>query len=573
MLIRAEIPIEDTQSGIIQADTSPESPSSAAASEAKAKPDAVRYHRLQPKGGVGKTTIAVNVAALLQVRKNQQVLLVDCDTVTGHVASSLGMESTRTVADAWTEDLNAGGAESFAEIAAVHQNGVSVLVMAESPLHTEILDPKRVAEAITTACRVYDWVVVDMHPDYGPLNQVIFERADKIIVPVTPDVPAIRAAVQFREVAVELEIRERLAMVVNRANSGVSVATWSGPLDAGPGRGSVAGMLFVRAANEGRSAVERFPKEKVIEDIETLCDRLMATRDSGARSPARASWDLQRRAQHEPVDAGLVEGPESRPVGRRIPWASSAGTPAPPLSRYSTASGGGLASRAVTWVRTMRCGCGISMPFSWNAASSRLRSSPPTAHCSEARTVPKILSVMPDSPSADTRSTPGASRMRGPIRDRRPAPALLRSRRRSPFDVRAVDDLDVLIHPSEDTGEIRCHRDLTVGHGVNGPVLVPKRGPAKGEVLDLTRHSGDADDVAPGVLVLDQDEGAVEVVTDQGLRAQPMAMPAMPRPAIAGPMSSRKASSRIIRPAMTTTKKRMTLTARVSMVSWRFFSS
>ena len=236
-----------------------------------------------PKGGVGKTTIAVNVASLLQIRKGQRVLLVDCDTVTGHVASSLGLENTRTVADAWTEELDSGVAESFAEIAAKHQNGLSVLAMAESPLHTEILEPKRVAEAITTACGVYDWVIVDMHPDYGPLNQVIFERADKIIVPVTPDVPAIRAAVQFREVAVELEIRERLAMVVNRANSGVSVADMERTVGM-PALAEVrsAGMLFVRAANEGRSAVERFPKEKVIDDIETLCDRMMATKESGA---------------------------------------------------------------------------------------------------------------------------------------------------------------------------------------------------------------------------------------------------------------------------------------------------
>jgi pilus assembly protein CpaE len=277
MLIRAEVIVDaaPTQGSIIETESQVESSSDA--------------HRGQivivfnPKGGVGKTTIAVNVAAMLQVRKGQRVLLVDCDTVTGHVASSLGMENVRTVADAWTEDLNTGVAEPFADIASTHQNGVAVLVMAESPLHTEILDPRRVAEAITTACRVYDWVIVDMHPDYGPLNQVIFERADKIIVPVTPDVPAIRAAVQLREVAVELEIRDRLAMVVNRANSGVSVADMERTVGM-PALAEVrsAGMLFVRAANEGRSAVERFPKEKVIEDIEVLCDRMMATRQSGA---------------------------------------------------------------------------------------------------------------------------------------------------------------------------------------------------------------------------------------------------------------------------------------------------
>jgi pilus assembly protein CpaE len=275
MLIRAEIPIEETESGIMRSE-SPTEPSG----------DLQRGQIVivfNPKGGVGKTTIAVNVAALLQIRKGQQVLLVDCDTVTGHIASSLGMENVRTVADVCTEDLNTGVAESFAEIAARHENGVSVLVMAESPLHSEILEPKRVAEAITTACRVYDWVIVDMHPDYGPLNQVIFERADRIIVPVTPDVPAIRAAVQLREVAVELQIGERLAMVVNRANSGVSVADMERAVGM-PALAEIrsAGMTFVRAANEGHSAVERFPKEKVIDDIETLCDRMMATRGFGA---------------------------------------------------------------------------------------------------------------------------------------------------------------------------------------------------------------------------------------------------------------------------------------------------
>lgn len=282
MLIRAEVPLEDTDTSII-------APAPGVAAGVALTPvQDVETERGQivivfnPKGGVGKTTIAVNTAALLSVRKGQRVLLVDCDTVTGHVASSLGMENVRTVADAWTEDLSSGASEPFSEIAAPHINGVSVLVMAESPLHTEILDPHRVAEAITEACRIYDYVIVDMHPDYGPLNQVIFERADKIIVPVTPDVPAIRAAVQFREVAVELEIRDRLSMVVNRANSGVSVADMERTVGM-PALAEIrsAGMLFVRAANEGRSAVERFPREKVIEDIETLCNRLMANKEKG----------------------------------------------------------------------------------------------------------------------------------------------------------------------------------------------------------------------------------------------------------------------------------------------------
>ena len=245
-----------------------------------------------PKGGVGKTTMAVNLAAALQVRHAQKVLLIDCDVVTGHIASSLGMENVRTVADAWSEDSSLG-VEAFGGIAAIHPNGVSVVVLADSPLHTEVLEPQRVADAITASTRAYDFVVVDLHPDYGPLNQIIFQRADRILVPVTPDVPAIRAAVQLREVAVELGIRERLAMVVNRANSGVSVPD----MERTVGMQALAevrsaGMLFVRAANEGRSAVERFPREKVTEDLDTLATRLLSGEAPGAAKTGNSFLSL-----------------------------------------------------------------------------------------------------------------------------------------------------------------------------------------------------------------------------------------------------------------------------------------
>jgi MinD-like ATPase involved in chromosome partitioning or flagellar assembly len=304
MLIRVEnVPAEAGAGPIIDPDLDDPALNVSDAVSADRKPGKIIIV-FNPKGGVGKTTISINLGAALQLRKNQRVLLVDCDTTTGHVSQSLGMENPRTLARAWRDAQTSGEEQTIDQIASVHSSGLSVLALASSPLHTEILEPTRVVNLIVTARQKYDWIVLDMHPDYGPLNQALFRQADRILVPVTPDVPCIRAAVQFREVAVELNIRDRLTVVINRSNSGVAASDVQRVVAVTAlARVRSAGMIFVRASDEGKSAVERFPDSKVVGDIDTLAERLI----SGAQAEDDQSTGFPSRDRIRGSFKGLFD--------------------------------------------------------------------------------------------------------------------------------------------------------------------------------------------------------------------------------------------------------------------------
>jgi len=242
-----------------------------------------------PKGGVGKTMIALNLASAL-VAKGQRVLLLDADTVTGHVPTSLGMDGVPTVVDAWRDEIEGGPVQTFDEIASMHTSGLRILPLTSSPMTTDLLEPQRVAGAIAVARRNVDYVVIDAHPSYSPLNRAILERSDRILVPVTPDLPAIRALTQLRDVARDLGMVEKLLLVVNRAASGISVADIETSVGL-PAYAQIrsAGMLLVRANNEGHTLFEVGPREKITQDFISLADRLLGNPET---EPAKTQLRL-----------------------------------------------------------------------------------------------------------------------------------------------------------------------------------------------------------------------------------------------------------------------------------------
>jgi pilus assembly protein CpaE len=279
MAIRAQVPTGESNDAVL----------SGGGVEAAWTPAAPVFAVFNPKGGVGKTTIATNLAAVLQIRKHMQVLLIDADTVTGHVGLSLGLANGRSAADSWIDEEAGYPHESLLDLATVHSSGIKVVALSTNPLSHPTLKPDRVADAISEARHAVDAIVVDMHPSYSEVNLAVFSIADRIIVPVTPDLPAMRAAIQLKEVATEIGVRDRLAMIVNRANSGVTVADMEATVGL-PAMAQIrsAGLHFVWSSNAGKTLIEKFPKQAVAHDFEHLADRLLSTQ------PASAAQDRAR---------------------------------------------------------------------------------------------------------------------------------------------------------------------------------------------------------------------------------------------------------------------------------------
>jgi pilus assembly protein CpaE len=254
--------------------------------DAEWAPQAPIFAIFNPKGGVGKTTIATNLATALQLRKGRQVLLVDADTVTGHVMLSLGLPVGRSVADGWIDEVDGDAREPILSLASTHSSGVRVAALTSNPLTLPNLDPERVVDTLLQARTGIDSIIVDLHPSYSDVNLAIFAVADRILVPVTPDLPAIRAAVQIVEVATQLGVRDRLLLVVNRAKSGVSVAdieTTTGMRAFAEIRS--AGLHLVWAANAGKTLIDKYPREKVTDDFDRLAERLLLV--TGQAEPLR----------------------------------------------------------------------------------------------------------------------------------------------------------------------------------------------------------------------------------------------------------------------------------------------
>ncbi len=146
-----------------------------------------------PKGGVGTTTIATNIAIAAAARRADRVVLVDLDLQFGGVSTHLNLEPKQTLADVIRDEAALREPELLRTYAMRHDTGLHVLAAPMTPEMAEQITPDHVAHLIGTLLEGYDAVVVDAGSVLDERTLTLFEAAETIVLPVYPEMIALKA--------------------------------------------------------------------------------------------------------------------------------------------------------------------------------------------------------------------------------------------------------------------------------------------------------------------------------------------------------------------------------------------
>ncbi len=146
-----------------------------------------------PKGGVGTTTIATNVAIAKVQGRPDKVVLVDLSLQFGGVASQLNLEPKHTLADVVRDETAMREPEITRTYAVRHDSGLHVFAAPGTPEGAELVEPAHVEQILRNLLEWYDFVIIDAGSVVDERSLTALEAAESVVLPVSPEISSLRA--------------------------------------------------------------------------------------------------------------------------------------------------------------------------------------------------------------------------------------------------------------------------------------------------------------------------------------------------------------------------------------------
>jgi pilus assembly protein CpaE len=176
-----------------------------------------------PKGGVGRTTIAVNLAVAAH-DLGKRVVLVDGSLQFGDVGVMLNLNPKHKSISDLVPEMSGGDPESLDTALVSHGSGIKVLLAPPSPETAELIAPHYVRSVLEKLRDDYDLVVVDSWPWFNETTLGILDVSDVILAVLTLEITNIKNIRLFLEVSQQLGYEEgKVKLVLNRADSALGI--------------------------------------------------------------------------------------------------------------------------------------------------------------------------------------------------------------------------------------------------------------------------------------------------------------------------------------------------------------
>ena len=227
-----------------------------------------------PKGGVGTSTVAVNIAMAAAQLKPDRVVIVDLDLQFGQVATHLNVQPRQTLTDVIRDEAAQREAELLRTYATRHDSGLHVLSAPAGPEQAALVTADHVDRILTTLLETYDQVVIDTGSWLDERTMKAFEHAETVIFVVNPEIAALKAVTALVEYLNEAgTVASKTTFVLNNTfgreilklrDVEQALGTRVGadlPYDA---------FLYLKAVNEGVPIVQGAPRSPAAERLVKL---------------------------------------------------------------------------------------------------------------------------------------------------------------------------------------------------------------------------------------------------------------------------------------------------------------
>ena len=234
---------------------------------------------VSPKGGVGKTTVATNLAVGLASTGPNSTVLVDLDVQFGDVSSALNLEPEYTLPDT-VHGPASRDAMVLKTFLTQHDTGLYVICGSQSPAEADNVTAQDISRLLEVLASEFQYVVVDTAPGLAEHAMAAMDQSTDLLLVTSMDVPGVRGLRKELDTLTDLGmLLDARHVVLNFANShaGLSLAD----VEATIGRAVDLTLPWSKAiptsVNQGIPLLQSGVRDPMTKQLRQLVGRFAAT--------------------------------------------------------------------------------------------------------------------------------------------------------------------------------------------------------------------------------------------------------------------------------------------------------